>query len=673
MSDDFASLKISIQASLKDFSAKMGEFEKILKGSEEQTKKTGAGFGEMAAGMLTAEAAMAVLKKTADLAMDSIKGFDDDLMRTLSLSKTLGEAGSSGIQAYNKAISEKTRFSKDDLDAAAVQLDIHKLNRQEMEKLMPVIVDFATKSGRDAASTADAFGRAIEFGTTRGLRPFGIDVDKTGSQLDIFNAIVKAGQGNVKGLGEEAGKIGMGPLLIMRHEIEELQDDLGEQLLPIFQEMVKFLRDDGMPVVKGLVENFDKFLPLVKGIGEFFISYFAVTKLAAMAVAIDGVAFSVAGLNAAILANPIGAAALAATAISMGLDALVDARIAREKKLQDELNLVGIGNVSGGSGAGLREAGSSATSSGGYLPKGFLGLNTAEVDSKIVAPIKSNLSDKDRKPDKTGKKGKTAEEKGKFERDAAIDVLESQEVVAKRKIEAEKNTAVLIAKSREEDEKVFQKIRKQSEANEKKSQEEITAIDKKNAEIRQNIMEDNLLDYVALGEQMGMAMAEGFGKGAEGLGESLKAMLVTLLGFIQAKIIARSVEIMLDDVAMYNFAGFATAAAKIAVITGAFEAAKAGVNAIKFHDGGEVPAILQAGEYVMNRQAVSRYGVPAMEAINAGRAPAGGAVGGGGMSATIINTIDPGLMDRYLASSNGQKAIVNIMRAKRYEVSRVLK
>ena len=73
----------------------------------------------------------------------------------------------------------------------------------------------------------------------------------------------------------------------------------------------------------------------------------------------------------------------------------------------------------------------------------------------------------------------------------------------------------------------------------------------------------------------------------------------------------------------------------------------------------------------MNRQAVSRYGVPAMEAINAGRAPAGGGAGGG--STTIINTIDPGMLDRYLASSAGQKTIVNVMKAKRYEVNRVLK
>lgn len=665
MSDDLATLQISIKASMADFSAKMGEFEKILKGSEEQTKKTGAGFGEMAAGMLTAEAAMGALKKASDFAMNAIKSYDEDLVMMERLKSALGE-GAIALEKFAMAREESTRFAHDDTLQAANSLQIHKLNREEIEKLLPVIQDYATKTGRDAASTAEAFGRAIEFGTTRGLRPFGIDVDKTGSQLDIFNALLRAGQGDVKGLSEKMADIGAGPMVIMQNEIKTMQEDIGKELLPVFKELMTFLRDDGMPVVKDLVDNFDKFLPLVKGIGEFFITYFAVTKLAAMAAAINGVTFSVAGLNAAILANPIGAAALAATAISMGLDALVDARIAREKKLQDELNLVGIGNVSGGSGAGLREAGSSATSSGGgYLPKGFLGLNTAEVDSKIIAPIKSNLSTDDRGKDKkTGAKGKAPAGGG-------LNVGGFSSWAASQNVEDIK----------EHDKEVLAEQKKTQKAEEKAGKEHEDAMYKdaentykKKEKLRLDELVKNkqaMDQYLRFGQAIGQALADGIMSGSKGLGESLKQILEMTLSFIQAKIIAKQVEILADDLALYNFAGFATAAGKAAAITGAFEVAKAGIRSIKFHDGGEVPAILQAGEYVMNRQAVSRYGVPAMEAINAGRAPAGGGAGGG--STTIINTIDPGMLDRYLASSAGQKTIVNVMKAKRYEVNRVLK
>ena len=665
MSDDLATLQISIKASMADFSAKMGEFEKILKGSEEQTKKTGAGFGEMAAGMLTAEAAMGALKKASDFAMNAIKSYDEDLVMMERLKSALGE-GAIALEKFAMAREESTRFAHDDTLQAANSLQIHKLNREEIEKLLPVIQDYATKTGRDAASTAEAFGRAIEFGTTRGLRPFGIDVDKTGSQLDIFNALLRAGQGDVKGLSEKMADIGAGPMVIMQNEIKTMQEDIGKELLPVFKELMTFLRDDGMPVVKDLVDNFDKFLPLVKGIGEFFITYFAVTKLAAMATAINGVTFSVAGLNAAILANPIGAAALAATAISMGLDALVDARIAREKKLQDELNLVGIGNVSGGSGAGLREAGSSATSSGGgYLPKGFLGLNTAEVDSKIIAPIKSNLSTDDRGKDKkTGAKGKAPAGGG-------LNVGGFSSWAASQNVEDIK----------EHDKEVLAEQKKTQKAEEKAGKEHEDAMYKdaentykKKEKLRLDELVKNkqaMDQYLRFGQAIGQALADGIMSGSKGLGESLKQILEMTLSFIQAKIIAKQVEILADDLALYNFAGFATAAGKAAAITGAFEVAKAGIRSIKFHDGGEVPAVLQSGEYVMNRRAVAQYGVPAMEAINAGRAPAGGAVGGG--STTIINTIDPGMLDRYLASSAGQKTIVNVMKAKRYEVNRVLK
>jgi hypothetical protein len=39
----------------------------------------------------------------------------------------------------------------------------------------------------------------------------------------------------------------------------------------------------------------------------------------------------------------------------------------------------------------------------------------------------------------------------------------------------------------------------------------------------------------------------------------------------------------------------------------------------KFHDGGEVPAMLKPGEYVINRQAAQSIGTPTLDAINRGQ------------------------------------------------------
>lgn len=80
------------------------------------------------------------------------------------------------------------------------------------------------------------------------------------------------------------------------------------------------------------------------------------------------------------------------------------------------------------------------------------------------------------------------------------------------------------------------------------------------------------------------------------------------------------------------------------------------INGAKFHDGGlvkgagEVPAILQSGEFVISRSATSRAGIENLQAINEGRA---------GSGVNVVNFIDTDQLDNYLSSRKGQKAVLN--------------
>ena len=258
MADDFTQLQVSITASLKDFSAKMGEFENILKGVEEQGKKTGESFGTMFASMFTAQEAIESLKKAFEFAKEAVADYDNEAMALFRLSKQIGEEGTEALKKYADSISKVTRFSKDDILSASNRLAINKLNREEIQKLIPVILDYATKSGRSATETAMAFGRAIEYGSTRSLRPFGIEINKTGSQLDIFNELLKVGEGNAKGMAEAAGNIGTGPLTEINNQIEVMKTSLGKDLLPAFKEFARMLKDDVMPRLSDLSTWFIK-------------------------------------------------------------------------------------------------------------------------------------------------------------------------------------------------------------------------------------------------------------------------------------------------------------------------------------------------------------------------------------------------------------------------------
>lgn len=113
----------------------------------------------------------------------------------------------------------------------------------------------------------------------------------------------------------------------------------------------------------------------------------------------------------------------------------------------------------------------------------------------------------------------------------------------------------------------------------------------------------------------------------------------------------------------------------------------------------DVHARLSRGEYVTPAKSVDYYGAGVMEAMRrravprelfagvgsfAARrpsipafaegglvtSPAGAAAGGGGP--TIVNFLDAGVMDRYLASIDGQRAIMNVISKRSYEARNAL-
>lgn len=91
-----------------------------------------------------------------------------------------------------------------------------------------------------------------------------------------------------------------------------------------------------------------------------------------------------------------------------------------------------------------------------------------------------------------------------------------------------------------------------------------------------------------------------------------------------------------------------------------------------------IPARLSAGEYVVRAEAVRRFGVAFLDAINGLRVPpvwsgarlafaAGGVVqrpadqDGGGSAVRIVNVIDPAMAADYLNSSAGERVVLNVL------------
>lgn len=100
-----------------------------------------------------------------------------------------------------------------------------------------------------------------------------------------------------------------------------------------------------------------------------------------------------------------------------------------------------------------------------------------------------------------------------------------------------------------------------------------------------------------------------------------------------------------------------TVALRTALATAAFTKSMAMISGAKFHEGGlvggagEVPAVLQQGEFVVRRSAVQQIGAENLQNINQGISP----------NVTIANFFDTDALDEYLSSDKGKGAIINAM------------
>lgn len=163
---------------------------------------------------------------------------------------------------------------------------------------------------------------------------------------------------------------------------------------------------------------------------------------------------------------------------------------------------------------------------------------------------------------------------------------------------------------------------KKAEIIDKKQQESLEK-SRKNYEENQRKIREQLSFAQNIGQQFGEAFAEMLTDSETSLGDFMKATLEIILDSLQKMMIAYIAETQMKNIATLGFIGLAKAAAEIALITAAFQTAKAVING--FEEGGytgsgrhdEPKGIVHAGEFVANRYAVQNPAIrPVLDLID---------------------------------------------------------
>ena len=222
------------------------------------------------------------------------------------------------LRELNTELMNKTRFDDDAFASGQAVLAQFKLSGKQIENLTPLVADYAAKTGKDLPTAASTLGKAF-LGNTRALKELGINYKSTGNQaLDTKN-ITELLRKQVGGFAEKQGKTAAGQAQILSNKFGEIQETVGQKLLPALMTLAGW----GLKTIDWIEKNQETVKKIVIGLGAF--AAVVLTIMAAIKI-YNGVLMVIRAatlvwtaaqwlLNTALFANPIGLIILAVAAL----------------------------------------------------------------------------------------------------------------------------------------------------------------------------------------------------------------------------------------------------------------------------------------------------------------------------------------------------------------------
>lgn len=195
----------------------------------------GQAIGQLAVSALTSLASQAV-----DFGKESVKAFIEAELNAKKLEVALQNIGGEGKGAFDKLIKQSEElqkisiFSDDDIQNAQTALVQYGLTSDEVEKLLPKILDLASAQGIDLATATDVSIKAIN-GQTKGLKTAGIAFEDTGTKAGNL-AKLTDNLNKFQGQSSAIMETNAGKLARLGNAYDDFKESAGEALIDIVNE-----------------------------------------------------------------------------------------------------------------------------------------------------------------------------------------------------------------------------------------------------------------------------------------------------------------------------------------------------------------------------------------------------------------------------------------------------
>lgn len=249
-------------------------------------------------GNIAANVAGNLSSRLGDFFSDAVEEAKQAEASTSRLRNTLDNLGRADafdrLSASANAMAEKFTFlDNDDLLEVFTQLITYgKLTENQMNALLPVIVDFAAKSGTSVNDSASIIIKALE-GNSRALKDYGINVKDGENVTERLAILMTELAPKVKDAAETFGNDLAGETAKATQQIANIKEEIGNKLTPVIKTFYATVRD----VMGGWKSIFDNINGVILRVYNVATNTFGVFKDLAT-FNLQGALKRVGGLNA---------------------------------------------------------------------------------------------------------------------------------------------------------------------------------------------------------------------------------------------------------------------------------------------------------------------------------------------------------------------------------------
>jgi len=227
----------AISKSQKNISLLGGKTAKALGGVGGVLKTIGGAIAGVLAAAFSTQAILNFSKASVNAFLEAEKNANDLRNAVVDIGGATETAFQSLIK-QSEELQKITIFSDDDIQRAQKALSTFGLTTKQIEELIPKLADFATVAGTDIVSAAQQVGAALE-GNGREFKKYQIEVDASSSRQENLNKIL-TGFTKFAGSAERATESFSGKLQRQRNQVDDLQEKIGEKLLPVLLKLTEF-------------------------------------------------------------------------------------------------------------------------------------------------------------------------------------------------------------------------------------------------------------------------------------------------------------------------------------------------------------------------------------------------------------------------------------------------